>query len=380
MKSIYLAFVFVFVLAACQSPQKKVQKQKASENIGYAKGFRIEKTQHYNKLVLLNPWNAYKPYASYYFLKDSVAPPSAGDEPVFYFTHSPQVIALHSAAQAYALGVLGLKEKVKGITDPRFFYDPYYVERLQSGELIQTANPTSINREKLLMLQPDLVILSGWSTISTDNQQLIQMGTPPLFMMEWMEPEPLGRAEWIKVLGLAFNKEQQADSIFRSIEKNYLELKNKYKNTTKKPSILHGEEYGGVWYVAGGKSFMAQIYADAGTNYLWKENDEPGSLKLDVEVVLEKAAQADFWFTTFGDNPQDIAYLNQQKYAVLKATQTGNIYSNTKRVQKLGGNDFWETGNIRPDLILHDIVKITHSNAFPNDSLFFYKKLSLKTP
>ena len=34
------------------------------------------------------------------------------------------------------------------------------------------------------------------------------------------------------------------------------------------------------------------------------------------------------------------------------------IYNNTLRITPEGGNDFWESGSIRPDLVLEDLVNI----------------------
>jgi len=40
-----------------------------------------------------------------------------------------------------------------------------------------------------------------------------------------------------------------------------------------------------------------------------------------------------------------------------------------------GGNDFWETGVIRPDLILSDLITIFHPDIMESDSLYFYQKV-----
>ncbi len=371
--------LIVFLLTACSSNPKAPDANVASGDIRYAKGFSIEENEYYTKLVILNPWNNYEPYANYFFLKDSTHKPNYNPKELnFFFSKTPDRIALHSAAQAYSLKILEVEKKVKGITDPQLFYTENYQKRLEAGELLQTSSSTQINKEQIMLLRPDLVIISGWRSIPDDYQQLINMGFPPLFMMEWMETEPLGRAEWLKVLGLFLDKLKQADSLFDQIEANYLAIKSRIGNFKNKPLIIHGEEYNGVWYVAGGQSYTAKMYADAGANYLWKEDQNAGSLGLDIEVVLNKGANADFWFTTFGSKPTEIDHLKQEKYAILKAVKHQQIYSNTKRTNAAGGNDFWETGNIRPDIILKDIAKILHPDLFVNDSLFFYKKLIWK--
>ncbi len=377
MKNKLLLFFTLILLSSCSFQQEK-EKQKNTLGVKYAKGFTLEKTEHYNKLSILNPWDGYKIYANYYVMKDSSTLPKDEQNLNFYLSHSPQKVALHTAPQAAWLKALGVDQYIKGISDPSFFYERKFSEQLVSGFLIQSGNKTGINKERILLLQPDLIITSGWNSINADYKMLIKMDMPVLFMMEWMENNPLGRAEWIKALGLIFDKETEADSIFNRVEHNYLKLKQQQNNWKIKPKILHGEEYNGAWYVAGGKSYIAQIYSDAGADYLWKNNPKSGSLIIDREVVLNKGAQADYWFTTFGQNKHDIEQIKESKYNLLKAVIRDQVYSNTKRENPQGGNDFWETGSLRPDLILKDIIKIVHSPTSSSDSLIFYKKLIIK--
>lgn len=378
MKNSFLIYFILIFLGSCSFQQNKEKKNEKNSDVKYARGFTLESNVHYKKLVILNPWDNYEAYATYFILKDSIKPEIQNKGLTFYFYKTPSRIALHSAAQTATLEVLKLDGLIKGITDPRFFYKKRYADSLESGQLIQTSNAVQINKERILMLQPDLVITSGWNEINTDYQLLIKMGFPPLFMIEWMETDPLGRAEWIKAIGLLFDKENEADSVFKLVETNYLAIKKQNKGNTSRPKVLHGEEYNGVWYVAGGQSYIAKIYADAGAQYLWEDDKNTGSLNIDVEVVLEKGADADFWFTTFGQNKADIDYIKQDKYSFLKAVKNEAIYSNTNRIRTMGGNDFWETGNLRPDLILKDIVQIIHQEEQPGDSLIFYKRLNLK--
>lgn len=379
LKKHLIALQFIIIFSSCTFRQEGGTTVESQSNIKYAKGFSIENHEHYKKLTILNPWNNFKPYATYTILKDSTIPPNSISEGLnFYFNKTPQTIALHTAAQATALKVLQLENQVIGITDPRFFYDSSYLFRLNSGEIIQTSNQVQINKERLIVLKPDILITSGWNAINSDYQQLIKLKIPPLFMIEWMETNPLGRAEWIKVIGLLFDKEREADSLFNLVETNYLHIRNENKNRKDKPKILHGEEYSGVWYVAGGQSYIANIYRDAGAEYLWESNQKTGSLTVDVEVVLEKGANANFWITTFSQNKNDIEHIKQSKYQLIKAVKENAVYSNTNRTRVLGGNDFWETGNLRPDLILKDIVGIIHEEKMSFDSLYFYKRLDLK--
>ena len=83
-------------------------------------------------------------------------------------------------------------------------------------------------------------------------------------MSDYMEQTPLGRAEWIKFIGLLFGKKAVADSIFSATERNYSALKTMAGAVPERPEVISETMTNGVWYVPGGASYKAVMYADAG--------------------------------------------------------------------------------------------------------------------
>ena len=55
---------------------------------------------------------------------------------------------------------------------------------------------------------------------------------------------------------------------------------------------------------------------------------------------------------------------------------TNKIYNNNARLTETGGNDYWESGVINPDVILKDIIVILHPDMFPGYKTFYYRKLN----
>ena len=54
----------------------------------------------------------------------------------------------------------------------------------------------------------------------------------------------------------------------------------------------------------------------------------------------------------------------------------GEVWNDNKRLNPRGGNDFWESGVVRPDRILRDLVKILHPEIIPEtDTLFYYRPI-----
>ena len=51
--------------------------------------------------------------------------------------------------------------------------------------------------------------------------KLKEMGIKVLYNADYLENDPLGKAEWIRMIGALYCKEEMADSIFNTIESKY---------------------------------------------------------------------------------------------------------------------------------------------------------------
>ena len=93
-----------------------------------------------------------------------------------------------------------------------------------------------------------------------------------------------------------FDKEKQADSIFKAIETNYVNAKKTALLGLQKPTVLSGAIMSkDIWNLPAGESFVAQFLKDANLTYLWKDTKGKGSLSLSFESVFDKGANADIW-------------------------------------------------------------------------------------
>lgn len=51
----------------------------------------------------------------------------------------------------------------------------------------------------------------------------------------------------------------------------------------KRPVVFSGEIRGGNWYAVGGKSFLAELFRDAGADYFLKDDPRSGGVTLDLK-------------------------------------------------------------------------------------------------
>ncbi len=279
-------------------------------------------------------------------------------------THIPMVELLHEET-----AIVGFPyTKYVSSEKTRFLID--------EGSIREIGKENSLNTEILLDLQPELVV--GYSVTSADKSltTIKKAGINVIYNADWLEKTPLGRAEWIKFFGVLFDKEKQADSIFKGIENNYLEAKKIALKATKKPTILSGAIMSkDIWNLPAGESFVAQFLKDANLEYLWKDSKGKGSLSLSFESVFEKGKNADFWIAPGYFSSKEQLLESNQIYAEFDAFKNDKIYTPTLKKGKTGGVIYYELAPTRPDLVLKDLIKITQPDLLPNYTLTFFEKM-----
>ena len=280
-----------------------------------------------------------------------------------------------SATQIGMLDRLGLNQKIKGIANVQYVYNPQIRQGVRENKIQELGEDATLNTEKIVRSRPDIIFVTGWDKMNPNYKKLIEQQIPVAFVMDWQEESPLARAEWIKFVAAFYGLDQQANQIFDSIEHHYNRLINLAKTTSGKPTVMHGTPMSGTWYIAGGKSYAAHFYKDANASYLWSNDNSTGSLPLNFEAVFKKASQADFWFNSSSyTNLKELGQADQ-RYLLFKSFKQKQIYSNGTALNSKSPNSFWEEGTINPDLVLKDIISIIHPEVLPNYHLKYYRLL-----
>ena len=370
--------IFVFLIIGCTGKQKSSDsfsegRPRSSTTIKYAKGFRIEHFDEYTRLTILNPWDNSAPYQIYNLYKDNAEEnnlPSNGTN----LQIPLKSIVVNTFAYFDFLDRLGQLDKITGITDGFRVYNPKILRRIAKDSITDLGDPFKMNLEKTLALKPNAILTSAYAQRDQYSERLVQAGIPVIYNLEWMENSPLARAEWIKMIAVFFDKEVEADSIFDQIEKRYLEVKEKVGGVEKKYSVMAGDNFQGTWYVPGGRSFNAYLFRDANLNYYYEDDDNSGSIGLDIETILTQFGKADYWFGCTADSYEE---LNEKdpKYMLLKSVKDKQVFNNKNRVTSSGGNDFFESAAANPDLILSDLIKAVYPELLPLYHFTYIKPL-----
>jgi iron complex transport system substrate-binding protein len=281
-----------------------------------------------------------------------------------------------SSTQLPHLEDLGLLDHIVGVNQLAFIYNPTVRAMVESGQVAELTNAAmEVNVEVALDLNPSLIMDFSSGAPEFDTfPALIDAGLPVVINGDWTEDTTLGRAEWIKFMAVFYNAEAKADEVFAGIVGQYEEAAQLAQSAAERPTVFTSSPYQGFWYMPGGGSYVAELLADAGADYVFADDTSVGSLSLDFESVFERAQDADVWINVDFASLEDMAGADE-RFAEFAAFQNGQVYAFNRRVQEQGGNDYYESSAARPHLILLDLVKIFHPDLVPDHEFVYYRQL-----
>ena len=278
---------------------------------------------------------------------------------------------------------LGCKNAITGVCDKDYINIPDIKERVKLSDgkastsdtdkvIIDCGSSMQPDIERIIALKPEGLFISPFEN-SGGYGKLDKLHIPIIETADYMETSPLGRAEWMKFYGLLFKSEERSDSLFSSIEKEYLALKAEAAKLPLGLSILTERKMGSVWYVPGGKSTMGILLKDANAKYIFADDTHSGSLAYGPERILSKGTQIDVWaFKYFGGKALSKSDLlaEYEGYKALKAFNQNSIYQVDTSTQP-----YFELTSFHPEILLREFIILAHPQATQFGKLRFYQHL-----
>lgn len=341
----------------------------------YSAGWTITYEKNYKVVNVLNPWRDAEVDFQYLLVQcGTPAPDGFADAQVIEVPID--TIVTMSTTHLPHLEDLDLLAALVGVSNGPFVSNPTVRDMLATGTVTEVGRGAEVNLERILEIDPDVVMDYGVGDAQNDTYPVLrQAGLNVALNSEYMETSPLGRAEWIKFTAALFNREAAAETVFADMANAYTALAIRADTVAERPTVFTGAPFEGTWYVPGGNSYVAQLLADAGADYLWADDDSTGSLQLSFEVVYDRVVAGDAWVNTSTWTSIAEALTADERFADFAALQNGQMYNNNARVNENGGNDYWESGVTNPQLILADLIKIFHPELLPEHELYFYQQL-----
>lgn len=376
-----ILFLFILILTGCSNSGSREMHighviGKKPDHPTYAEKFTVEKIGSYRLISVHAPWqNASDNSFRYLTGSDPQGIPDSLSHHTFIQTPVDRAVIMSTTFISF-LDTLGVLHTVKGVSGGSNIYHPSLRKRFGSGEVREVGYDHSMNYEVLVDLRPDVVFMFGvQSGIMQTIRKLEEIGIPVVICADYLEPHPLGRSEWLKFFAAFYEKEQQADRIFAGIAERYNAIAEAASGSSSRPSVLLGLPWKDTWYIAGGRSFAAQLINDAGGRYIFDDEDHTEAKPVSIEKVFMRGLEADLWINPGVATSRRIILDHDRRFEMLNAFQQNRVFNHTKRVSPGGGNDYWESGVLRPDLVLEDLAAIFRDQHVNNNALFFYERL-----
>lgn len=399
-KNIIFGALVVLLVVACQGGKTASGERGDTLQMKYAELLTIVKHNDgaYTEAIIENPWKKGTTLHKYLLvpkgnegdetvarLKDDIRENSALQMgKTCDIVRTPlESNVVFTAPHCQLMYELGCKNAITGVCDKDYINIPDIKERVKLSDgkastsdtdkvIIDCGSSMQPDIERIIALKPEGLFISPFEN-SGGYGKLDKLHIPIIETADYMETSPLGRAEWMKFYGLLFKSEERSDSLFSSIEKEYLALKAEAAKLPQGLSILTERKMGSVWYVPGGKSTMGILLKDANAKYIFADDTHSGSLAYGPERILSKGTQIDVWaFKYFGGKALSKSDLlaEYEGYKVLKAFNSNSIYQVDTSTQP-----YFELTSFHPEILLREFIILAHPKATQFGKLRFYQHL-----
>ncbi len=318
----------------------------------------MQRTPGYTLVTIADPWKGGVLHRYVLVPRDSTIPDGLPDGTL---VRTPIRQALvYSSVHTSLMDELGAIAAVRGVVDSQYFIDTTIVNGVARGTIADCGNSMNPTVERVIDMQPDAILLSPYQDASYG--QIASLDIPIIECADYLEYDPLGRAEWMKFYGELLGRRQEADSLYQSVVDAYNRVKSLAADAKTHPTVVTEMVISGVWNVPGGQSYMARILGDAGGKYLWADDKNTGSLALDFNQVLAVAQKADYWFIKWTNintlkDLQGAYDLNQE----MEAFKNKRVY-----VCDTDKTRFFDRIPFHPEVLLQEFAAILHPELFPD--------------
>lgn len=341
----------------------------------YASGFTIYGTDNGNVVEIRDPWQGATDVTMQIFLSLDGAVAPEGFNGAVVNVPIRSAVCMSSSYIAF-FAELGCDSVVSGVSGAGYVTNENIRRRYAEGSVADVGYDNSLNYELIARIAPDVVFMYGVTGANTTvSDKLAEMGIRTVYIGDYIENNPLGKAEWMVLMGEFTGRRELAEDMFREIALEYEEVKGLASGVTIRPEVMLNAPWRDSWFVPGDRSYMVRLLDDAGASYACAGVDDDKSRPISLETAYLAAAGADFWLGPGTVTTKTELLADNPRFKDIPAVRNGRVYNNNARVTLDGGSDFWESGTVRPHVVLKDMISIFHPELLPGHELYYFRQI-----
>lgn len=262
-------------------------------------------------------------------------------------------------------------------TSAENWYLPEAKEAMENGEISYAGKYSAPDYELIVSANCGLAIENTMIYHTPEvKEQLEKFGIPVLVERSSYESDPLARMEWVKLYGILFDKEAEAETFFNEQVQHIRPLLG--QDTTGKTAAFFSVTSNNLVTVRKSNDYVAKMIGMAGGEYVFSNLSDNGNNLATINLSLEEfyagAKDADvlIYNSTIEGKIETTEQLLSKcpMLADFKAVQNGNVWCTTQSL-------FQESMEL-PDLILdmNRVFATESPNAVNEDELKFLTHVS----
>ena len=352
-----------------RSPQEFLDTSEICYKPRYATGFELRSDNKGTTLLrVTRPWQGAT--TEQYLAMFDTSDDARGYAGEHIIGPARRVICMSSSHVAM-LDALGCADCIVGVSGKSYISTPSVAESSTIGDVGYDSN---LNFELMVALEPDVVLLYG---IAAENSsvtaKLRELQIPYIYLGDYTEDTPLGKAEWLVPLAEIVGCRERGERLFAEIATRYESLCEMLTDNPSSVRVMLNTPYQDVWYMPSDDSYIVRLIEDAGATYIYKgKNPTGGSRGISLEEAYRLVAEADVWLNVGQCNTLDELRSQVPQFMGCRVVREGRIYNNNRRQTASGGSDFWESAIVHPDIVLEDLAAIFTNSDKP---LYYHKRI-----
>jgi iron complex transport system substrate-binding protein len=349
----------------------KLPDMQVAYSPGYARGFSLYRSGDTTLLRVTDPWQFASGVKFDYILTSNASPDALNE----IKTPVTKAVCMSTTHVAF-ISALGRTSSISGISGLAHVSDSAVIAMGRENKIVDVGYDSNLSYELIFSLSPDVVFAYGvQGEFSGIEKKLNELGIKVVYFGEYTEDTPLGKAEWIVAMSVFFGEQQHAEDIFERMEENYVNTEKLLENVEYRPKVMFNVPYRDTWYLPGTESYMAKFVRDAGAEYIYQDNRGRNSYPMSIEKAYDIAQNADFWLIGNPSKSLDELKADDPRMTEIPAFKNKRIYNSNLRANDYG-DDFWESGIVKPDIILKDLIRIFHPELVPKHEFYYYRHLN----